>query len=657
MVDNGHATFNVESLQTCVGIVVSLEKSLNNRVLANASNENPGEITAPIVKKLRKLHTLIVSDSEHCDIAVTLLRTNFFSTVSFSAATILKFSELTDNVLRVILPLIRLPTEIRKTIMTQLLANGGLIFALLALKQHMQQSASIRVQGLDLLCSVLESVSKSEKELAVQDEEIRQHTLNQRQPAKYPGTNSSQRTPAQDAVHQLLLHGAASTLSRLLTLSVNNLHEISVRRAISCLTFLVLETPSDLALKVASYEGWATLRALHTVMRDMSLSARIDAAALLTGLLASNIQVAEQIHAMGADDDLSSILAQNAAVIKVPRHWLLDSLEKIRMVSNNSSNDIKGPASATLGAVGGVDSNRSPFFDIRSSSLQDEPFFMYGFDGRVPFDPLEGGSEYLDTSSLMSKPNLAAVVDALLDTHAAVDAGARKSNKLGMLSHKHLEAQLQRHMGKARQSFSGFIEMQETYLPPKRPQSAVSSSRKKVAVEPKEKNYIKHLKASPLGHPMDPAQLRKELRENGGVLPEYVPAALGGKALGRRPGAPVSPRGAKGRGKKSVVPTLPPRPLPVQHPISVAKPSEGSSGNKAAKLKKDKAAAGRLASTPLNETIATHDTSKTANFVAVRLFKEEGNQGPAARPSTASAIDRLSFAEKLQCMIMSLKDL
>ena len=85
------ATFNVASIEACVALVVSLERSLTNRVLANSSSD-ASELTAALCKKLRKLHSLVVSDGEHCDIAVTLIRANFFSTVSFSASTILKFS-------------------------------------------------------------------------------------------------------------------------------------------------------------------------------------------------------------------------------------------------------------------------------------------------------------------------------------------------------------------------------------------------------------------------------------------------------------------------------------------------------------------------------------------------------------------------------------
>ena len=636
------AEFNVASIETCVALVVSLDKALGNRVLANTSDSV--ELTSAISKKLRKLHSLIVADGEHCDIAVTLTRTNFFSTISFSVSTILKFPIITDEVLRVVLPLVRLQQpEIKRNVMAQLLANGGLIFALLALKQHMQQSASIRVQGGELLCSILDYVAKVQQQQFLpetQEVDRQQHTLNRQTTTKYPA-NSLQRRVAgvQDTVHQLLLHGAAATLCRLLTLSVGNMHEMSVRRAVSCIMFLLLETPPELATKVASYDGWSVITALHTVLREMSLSARVDAATLLTGLLSSDIHVAERIYSLGIWDELSSTLAQNASVVRLPKQWLRDSLDKIRLV-----NDKAGGGHSGGGGVGAQ--SFSPYVLKR-----EDPTFSYsfGFDGGagLVLDEAEGS---MMSSIVGASAGFEDVVTALLDTHAAVDTGTRKAPALGMLSAKHLEAQLQRHVAKAKQSFSGFGEIEQTYTPAKRPQSA-SMLKKKNKVTPAEPKYIKNLKTSPLGYPIDPAQYRKEMRAHGGQLPEYVPAALGGKGQGRRPGSKVKD---KTKTKTSV-------PLPsssTTHPKKLISP--GNSLSTPGMFPSNGSSS--FGPPPGNPNAdAVHSNTKATTFVAQRLFTgEDGNTAPVpsstSRPHTASAIDRLSFAEKLHCMILQVKD-
>lgn len=326
------STFNVASIQATIEVVVQIERALNNRVLANIASLAPSaqeDVTGPIIRKLRKLHGLILADGEHHDIAVTLMRTNLFATISFSAGTILKFASLTDETFRCVLPLLRLPQPLRTTILRSLVSNGGLILSLLALKQYMTVAPSVRVQALEILAAVLDHVAKAEDpthgaehnsayspgQRVAGSPGLATHTLT-RTPKVYP-QEAPRRSLAQDAAHQMLLHGAASVLCRCLTLSVSNLHEISVRRAIHALIFLILETPADLAVKVASFEKWSVLRALLVVMREMTLSSRVDAATLLTGLLASSVQVAEQVHSMGAWDELSSVLAQNASIIKV----------------------------------------------------------------------------------------------------------------------------------------------------------------------------------------------------------------------------------------------------------------------------------------------------------------------------------------------------
>lgn len=331
------STFNVASIQATIEIVVQIEKALNNRVLSNIASARAAsaqeDVTAPIIRKLRKLHALILADGEHHDIAVTLMRTNLFATISFSAGTILKFASLTDETFRCVLPLLRLPQPLRTTILRSLVSNGGLILSLLALKQYMTVAPSVRVQALEMLAAVLDHVTKADDpansaewgapsaapaatQRMAGSPGLATHTLT-RTPKTYPREAPRGRSLVQDATHQMLLHGAASVLCRCLTLSVANLHEISVRRAVHALIFLILETPADLAVKVASFEKWSVLRALLVVMREMTLSSRVDAATLLTGLLASSVQVAEQVHALGAWDELSSVLAQNASIIKV----------------------------------------------------------------------------------------------------------------------------------------------------------------------------------------------------------------------------------------------------------------------------------------------------------------------------------------------------
>ena len=166
------------------------------------------------------------------------------------------------------------------------------------------------------------------------------------------------------------------------------------------------------------------------------------------------------------------------------------------------------------------------------------------------------------------------------------------------------------------------------------------------------------------------------MRENGGRPLEYVPAALGGKALGRRPGAPAESftegsgaaagnktKGSTRRQQQQLVPKLSADKLPSASSNEFL-PSK--IGPKASKPKP----VGSKSSTALTdepqlqqqqrgqESDKLQSTSKATMFVAQRLFSDEDTTTPTAvsRPQTSNAIDRLSFAERLQCMIMQVKD-
>ena len=88
-----------------------------------------------------------------------------------------------------------------------------MIFVVLAMKAHMLASQSIRVQGLELLTRMLEFVKK---------EHNRGESKGVTGTGEYPKQESSY---VRDAVHQMLLHGAAAILVRLLSYSMDSASE------------------------------------------------------------------------------------------------------------------------------------------------------------------------------------------------------------------------------------------------------------------------------------------------------------------------------------------------------------------------------------------------------------------------------------------------
>lgn len=361
-----------------------------------------------------------------------------------------------------------------------------------------------------------------------------------------------------------------------------------------------------------------------------------------------------------------SFLFLPSPIAQVPRHWLRDSLEKIRLVS-----DVKAGANASSPHA---QHSREP--PPRRPEPNFSPHLLDSFPSHLP--PFS-----LDTDSLATgAASFEGVVTALLDTHAAVESpAASKPYAYGAATAKQMERQLQKHMAKARVAFSGFGAIQETYSSQggtpvagtagrptrgraERPQSGTTRAEARAdffaevpgdkALKREERAYITHLKQSPLGHPVDPQQLKQVKRDNGGVMPDYVPQALGGAKMGRRPGAPGSRREREGTRAAHASSSD----LPVASSSGAAGAAAGAgaglppSGNKKATKLKDKRAL--VKDPPSAEPLPEPSALSGHRFVAQRLFSDEA---AAARPATASAIDRLSFAERLQCMIMQVKEM
>ena len=69
--------------------------------------------------------------------------------------------------------------------------------------------------------------------------------------------------------------------------------------------------------------------------------------------------------------------------------------------------------------------------------------------------------------------------------------------------------------------------------------------------------FVKRLKQSPLGMPVDPDKIRLLRRQNGGKLPDYLPHALGGPELGPPPGPDYGSKVKKPQGHICTVRQVP----------------------------------------------------------------------------------------------------
>ena len=579
------------------------------------------------IGQLRIVRKLISSDGPRQEVVKSLFKKNYISMLMTNAPVLLRFPDATDEALRTVIGISRTTDQgMSARIIPALFEHGALIFSILALKEHRTVSNSINIQGLELMNCMLQFVSKAQKKEKEEGEEEdrerpssrgKNSTLRSTLNSTGPQFDQQRDTAAklvQDAVHQLLLHGAAALLVRMLASSISSTSETATRRAIYCTRFLLENTPPQMTLKFATYNNFSATRSLCQIFGDKTSATKLEGAALLTGLLSSSVEVAELITSLGAWDQLSTVLATHAESVELPRHWLVGSLSNIRRLGEDpvlkQRMDRKAAATAAVAGGGGGGAG-----DLADSSL-------------VTGSSVEGGEESVDMEGSF-KHLLQSMLQAAMDGGGGAESGG--------MAYSSSQTSFQRAQAQSVE-FSGAMQMVSALSTPNlnaqhlhrpessgargqrprsrpgsrgatgrlyssgsgakphniRPSSASAVSSARAFISSREGQmrrgeeggedvaallegsaassyhqgqgmnsmFVKRLKKSPLGMPVDPDKIRQLRRQNKGQLPDYLPHALGGPELGHRPGPDYGSKVKKPQGQASVPAANSPPPSP-----------------------------------------------------------------------------------------------
>ena len=205
-------------------------------------------------------------------------------------------------------------------------------------------------------------------------------------------------------------------------------------------------------------------------------------------------------------------------------------------------------------------------------------------------------------------------------------------------------------------------------------------------------NFARRLKKNPLGQPIDPDKIKQMKRQNGGKLPVHIPHALGGPDIGNRPGpdygssvkkrpqkGPQSPArtqdvsGSSFNGHLRQAPSF--KLLPTDSAEEIAGEESGGNDKSKETLWSKKNAIKKAAANVSRKQQHTH-------FVAKKLFASEENreqiketrylkgktdsnqslpeekaERKADENLSGSAVDKLTFAEKLRVLIMQVESM
>ena len=247
-----------------------------------------------IVRYIRMLKGIASDDVAIDVVQAVLYNQNAFGYLMVQHHKLLRYALLTDESLRCILPIIRHKSTMKNKLIHQLVDHGAAIFALTALR-NFDQEQSIRVQALDLLSSSIDFMVNPDSII----------------PLAIP-----------DLIHQLILNGSTTTLPALLTYYCETRNEVSTRRSINCISFIIRSSPPELTMTLVTVNNWAIIRALCICITHFSKIAQIEAVELLIGFLSCSPVSADKLCHFGGLDEVCRITVDDAQSIKVHTSWL-----------------------------------------------------------------------------------------------------------------------------------------------------------------------------------------------------------------------------------------------------------------------------------------------------------------------------------------------
>eukprot|EP01041_Mallomonas_annulata_P008693 gene8693-17955_t len=272
------------------------------------------DIAKSVLVVIRRLRFRVTSEE---DTVAMMCKGNVFYVLLISSQVVLKFAILADEVLRCIQPLLKTKSGKQRSIaLTQLIDNGGIIFCLRALKYHAKELRICR-NGVEILSLCLDHITEI---FRLQEKNIDNKSIFY---TKHSSNSNAKEIPKKgptDIVNQLVLHGATSTLPKILLSFANSSKEETVQAIIKILRFLIVNTSPatsiSLSYRIATMDDWCCVHALLLVLRTSTSPAAVDAAGLLLCMVANSEEVADVLKPAGGWDDISSTLAGNLNALR-----------------------------------------------------------------------------------------------------------------------------------------------------------------------------------------------------------------------------------------------------------------------------------------------------------------------------------------------------
>lgn len=256
------------------------------RYILERNFERDMESCDKIIACFKKLRTMLNMDGGSIDIAKCICSEHIIAFLCSQSPLFVGHNFLIEVIFSCILPLMRLPATREETLF-EIANNSGMIMCLLIAKSS--TNMDVKIELVEVMACIIEYVQGS----TISDS-IDEITL----------------------VQQMLLNGAAFNLCKLLCQFQDHQLVIGVVNCMRCMKYLACKTPSEMSLKLASFEGWKPVACLFQFVNGSSnLLSQIQAVSLILELVGRNLEVARKVTVISGWNDIEFLIRDHSGML------------------------------------------------------------------------------------------------------------------------------------------------------------------------------------------------------------------------------------------------------------------------------------------------------------------------------------------------------
>lgn len=229
-----------------------------------------------ILQYLEILHKFLLSNDNNKMLRV-FREENLIRLFFRSAPQWLKYTNLSEEILSIIIDFIRIIENNNISIQRWLFRNKGISFCTNAMKEQMSSSKVLRL-ALEIIAFVMEfsQPRKGNEGNVSARSNIATSQFSLRSSHEYTGQANVLSLATVDATQQLLHSGMGYMLPRVLEIATSRYDESILIRLLPCFDCLVDNTPSSYIFSIISHDRWSAMQSFYVILKQSSIEIKLQ---------------------------------------------------------------------------------------------------------------------------------------------------------------------------------------------------------------------------------------------------------------------------------------------------------------------------------------------------------------------------------------------